>query len=189
MTETADSQRVERTRIEAHLADVHTPDERAFGYLLLGGLGERRTDWGDAVHQYGKALAEGASDEKILYFGNNNLGYSLIQLERFDEAEPYCLTAIGIDPTRHNAHKNLGLVRQGQQRPGEAAACFMEASRLRPSDRRSWHLLQALLAREPDLLSRSPGLKSRFLMLFPDTAPGGLSGIGRGDGGQHAILH
>jgi tetratricopeptide (TPR) repeat protein len=179
MTETADSQRVERTRIEARLADVHTPDERAFGYLLLGGLGERRADWGDAVHQYGKVLAEGPSDEKILYFGNNNLGYSLIQLERFDEAEPYCLTAIGIDPNRHNAHKNLGLVRQGQQRLGEAAACFIEAYRLRPSDRRSWHLLQALLAREPDLLDRDAHLKRRFLVLASPDEPDAAVGVDR----------
>ncbi|SDD81075.1 tetratricopeptide repeat protein [Rhodospira trueperi] len=165
MTETADSQQAERVRIERRLAVATSANERALAFLLLGLMGERRHDWTDAIHQYCRVLAEEPTDPEVAYFANNNLGYSLVQLSRFDEAEPYCLTAIGIDPTRHNAHKNLGLVRQGQERPGEAAACFMEASRLRPSDRRSWHLLQALLGRVPGLLDRDAHLKRRFLVL------------------------
>jgi tetratricopeptide (TPR) repeat protein len=151
----------EAMRIERALDEAEGPDDRARAYLSLGLLGEKREDWNAAVGSYAKALAAGSLRADFNYFGNNNLGFSLIQLGRFDEAEDYCIAAMRIDPSRHNAHKNLGLVRQAQGRWPDAAHCFVEAHRLCPIDPRAWHLLSALLQRHPALLAQSAELRSR----------------------------
>ena len=148
----------ERVRLERMLLDAEGPDDRAEAYMFLGVYGEHRGDWNRAVRCYARALAEGSQRYDVRYFGNNNLGYSLIQLGRFEEAERYCLAAIEFDAVRHNAHKNLGLVRQGQKHWLEAAFCFTEAYRLCPDDTRAWHLLSAVLGVQPDLLKTSPDL-------------------------------
>ena len=100
------------------------------------------------------------------YFGNNNLGYSLIQLGRFDEAEDYCLAAIEVNGHRHNAHKNLGLARAGQGRWLDAALSLTEAARLCPEDPRAWLHLQKLLAERPALLDQSAQLRGSFAELM-----------------------
>jgi tetratricopeptide (TPR) repeat protein len=158
----------ELARIERMLDIAVGTDDRTYAYLSLGVLGERRGDWDGAVESYSKALAEGSQHEFLCYFGNNNLGYSLIQLQRFEEAEVYCLTAIEVDPGRHNAHKNLGLVRQLQNRWLDAAFCFAEAYRLCPQDPRAWHLLTAILSSQPALLADSPDLCDRIAGLRQD---------------------
>lgn len=112
-------------------------NRRAFAWLRRGGEAERREDWASGVDCYGAALDLGPVAPELRYFGHNNLAYCLIRLTRFDTAEPHCRAAIEVDPGRHNAHKNLGLVRQGQDRPAEAAACFATAFRLCPSDVRA----------------------------------------------------
>jgi tetratricopeptide (TPR) repeat protein len=155
----------ERVRLERLLHDAEGPDDRAEAYMFLGVLGERREEWNSAVGSYVKALAEGSQRNDVRYFDNNNLGYSLIQLGRLDEAEEYCLAAIELDAVRHNAHKNLGLVRQEQKRWLEAAFCFTEAYRLCPVDTRAWHLLSAVLNLQPELLKTSPDLRARIANL------------------------
>ena len=160
----------ELARIEQMLHDAEGPDDRAEAYMFLGVLGERREDWNRAAGSYASALAEGSQRNDIRYFGNNNLGYSLIQLRRFNEAEEYCLAAIEVDAVRHNAHKNLGLVRQGQKRWLETAFCFTEAYRLCPGDTRAWHLLSAVLNLQPELLETSPDLRARIVNLNLETA-------------------
>jgi Flp pilus assembly protein TadD len=149
----------ERAQIEGFLNEAQSPDEIAYAYLSLGTMCERREDWNGAVDSYSKALCSGSLRADFCYFGNNNLGYSLIQLGRFNEAEGYCLSAIEVEPNRHNAHKNLGLVRQGQERFQEAAFCFVEAYRRCPSDQRAWHLLMALLSGHSELITQSEDLR------------------------------
>lgn len=161
----------EQGRLKRMLLEAEGPEERALAYLFLGGLGERRRDWEYAIRHYARALAEETQRKDFCYFGNNNLGYSLIQLGRFDEAEGYCLAAIELDTARHNAHKNLGLVRLEQKRWLEAAFCFTEAYRLCPGDKRAWHLLSAVLNSQPALLKTSPDLCTRIAKLGAETAP------------------
>lgn len=76
----------EKARLERMLHEAEGPDERAVAYMFLGVHGERREDWNRAVGSYARALSEGSQRNDIRYFGNNNLGYSLVQLGRFDEA-------------------------------------------------------------------------------------------------------
>jgi Flp pilus assembly protein TadD len=111
-------------------------------------------------------LACDPEDPAVKYFGNNNLGYSLIQLGRFDEAEDYCLAAIEVNGHRHNAHKNLGLARAGQGRWLDAALSLTEAARLCPEDPRAWLHLQKLLAERPALLDQSAQLRGSFAELM-----------------------
>lgn len=158
-----DAQR--REALERQLTEAETPDGRAVALLRLGGLAERCNDWQDAVDCYGAALYQGSTLIDVAYYGNNNRAYSLIQLGRFDEAEPHCLAAIEILPERHNAHKNLGLARQGQGRWAEAAHSFVKAATLCPADGRARHLLNALLAAHPDILRTDPTLDYHLVAL------------------------
>jgi Flp pilus assembly protein TadD len=80
----------------------------------------------------------------IGYFAYNNLGYCLIQLGHFAEAEALCRQAIRRDPHRQNAHKNLGLALVGQGRYPDAAWSLLAAVHAEPRDPRAVRHLEAL---------------------------------------------
>lgn len=148
-----------RNQAEKLLANPAGPDDKARAYLTLGCICEHELNWEAAITNYARALASTPQEVSLRYFSNNNLGYSLIQLGRYDEAEEYCEAAIEVDADRHNAHKNLGLAQQGQGRWLDAAFCFARASCISPSDPRSWWHLEQLLTTRPHLLTESPKLK------------------------------
>ena len=152
----------QRREAERLLANPQGPDDRARAYVILGVLSEREQDWQAAVANYSRALAAVPHHPHTLYFSNNNLGYSLIQQSRFDEAEDYCVAAIEVDEQRHNAHKNLGLVYQGQGRWLDAAFCFAMAYRRNPRDPRAWHHLEQLLQTRPNLLRQHEDLSQEI---------------------------
>jgi tetratricopeptide (TPR) repeat protein len=137
---------------------THDLESEAREWLVRGCDQERIQDWPGAVVAYNHALAAEPVDPRVRYFANNNLGYSLLQLGRFDEAEEYCEAAILINPGQYNAHKNLGLALEGQGRWLDAAQSLVEAARLCPQDARAWLHLQQLLTLKPDLLAQSPDL-------------------------------
>ena len=144
---------------EQLLAGPCEPDDAARAHLTLGCIHEHDADWAAAIESYRQVLAAEPQDPMLQYFGNNNLGYSLIQLGRFDEAEDYCVAAIAIDADRHNAHKNLGLVSQGQGRWADAAFSFATAYRRNPLDPRAWRHLEQLLSARPNLLGEHEALR------------------------------
>jgi tetratricopeptide (TPR) repeat protein len=150
---------IDREEAEKLLADPRGPEDRARAHLTLGCLHENEADWEAAIVSYREMLANDPQDPILQYYGNNNLGFSLIQLGRFDEAEDYCAAAIAVDEGRHNAHKNLGLVCQGQGRWADAAMCFVAAYRRNPRDPRAWRHLQQLLEARPNLLLQDEGLR------------------------------
>jgi tetratricopeptide (TPR) repeat protein len=152
----------EREELLKLVREVNNPGAKAFALMKLGSFDEKQEDWVNAVDTYTKAVEAGSPDPFIHYYANNNLGFSLIQLNRFDDAERYCAAAINIDENRYNAHKNLGLVRQGQERWLEAAFCFAEAYRLCRQNKRSWHLLSALMTAHPEILKQSEELRTRI---------------------------
>ena len=80
-----------------------------------------------AVGFYQHALAMEPTDPFTDYFIYNHLGYSLVQLSRFEEAEERCRQAILIDSNRSNGHKDLGLALQGQGRRSEVAEAFVKS--------------------------------------------------------------
>ncbi len=150
MNQENDDQR-HRKQAEELLARPCPPDDAARAHLTLGCVHEHELDWEAAIASYRQVLANDPQDPAVKYFGNNNLGYSLIQLGRFDEAEDYCLAAVYVDVHRHNAHKNLGLVYQGQGRWLDAAFSFATAYRRNPRDPRAWRHLEQLLSVRPNL--------------------------------------
>lgn len=136
--------------------------EKADCYLLLGLMYENRNQYDRAADAYMGAFSLPQQKNETWYFLNNNLGYSLVQVGRFEEAEKYCRQAIEIDPARHNAHKNLGLSLQGQGKYTEAAMCFVEATKLEPSDTRALNHLQELLDNHPEVADELSGLKDEL---------------------------
>jgi tetratricopeptide (TPR) repeat protein len=164
-----------RHEAEQLLANPQGPDDQARAYVILGVLSEHEQDWQAAVANYRSALAAVPHHPHTLYFSNNNLGYSLIQLCRFDEAEDYCVAAIEVDEHRHNAHKNLGLVYQGQGRCLDAAFCFAAAYRRNPRDPRAWRHLEQLLQTRPNLLRQHESLRREVDGLRQMIETGGCS--------------
>jgi tetratricopeptide (TPR) repeat protein len=156
-----------RESAERLLRNPETPDDIARAHLMLGCACEKETNFDEAVDCYTKAVTAKPRDPRIRYFANNNLGYSLVKLGRFDEAECFCQAAIRINPGQYNAHKNLGLVRQGQERWLDAALCFAEACQVCPVEPRVRHLLDGLIAARPDLVSRSEELRQALISLEP----------------------
>jgi tetratricopeptide (TPR) repeat protein len=164
-----------RQQAEELLAKPCRPDEAARAHLTLGCVHEHELDWEAAIASYRQVLANDPQDLTVKYFGNNNFGYSLIQLGQFDEAEDYCLAAIEVDVHRHNAHKNLGLVYQGQGRWLDAALSFLTAYELNPRDPRAWHHLQQLLVAKQELLRQSDALRAGVKAMKEVIAGGGCA--------------
>ena len=137
-------------------------DEQASCWLAMGQLCEQLEDFETAVAYYneGRALEDG--DDSVRYLLHNNLGYSLLRLERFTEAESFLEGALAIDPKRPNAFKNLGLALQGQGRIAEAADHFVLATQADASDARSLKHLEELIARHPDVALTVPGLGQKL---------------------------
>ena len=94
---------------------------------------------------------------------------------RFDEAEDYCLAAVDVEGHRHNAHKNLGLVYQGQGRWLDAALSFLTAYELNSRDPRAWHHLEQVLAARPVLLKQSESLRAGVDAMQKAIVEGGCS--------------
>lgn len=120
--------------------------KRAERFLLLGMECENANDHETAAGFYRLGIDSDPIEIGARYFLHNNLGYCLNRLRQHDEAEQMCLAAIGIDPRRFNAYKNLGLARQGQGKYPEAAALFLKAAHIFPFDLRSLDNLEEILA-------------------------------------------
>ena len=129
-------------------------EDKAFFRMTAGRVAEQEGEFEVAANEYRDGLEHPTSDEETAYFLHNNLGYSLIQLEKYAEAEEYCRKAINIDSTRYNAHKNLGLALKGQGLYMEAAKSLDFASVITEDPRAKKHL--------EDLLAEHPEIKSSF---------------------------
>jgi tetratricopeptide (TPR) repeat protein len=127
------------------------PDSKAATVLAMGQTMEQAGDYESAVRYYREAFALEPAHTRTWYFINNNLGYSLNRLGKFDEGEHFCRAAIAIDSQCPNAFKNLGIALCGQGELAEGAQCFINATRADASDPRAMQLLEALLTEHPEL--------------------------------------
>jgi tetratricopeptide (TPR) repeat protein len=139
-------------------AGTPDPAKQATVQLRLGQLLEQQERYAEAEVTYARGLEFPSAAPHVLYLLHNNRGYCLNVLRRHAEAETHCRTAIAVDPTRHNAHKNLGFALVGQGRLAEAARCFLEADRRCPGDDRARRHLADLLAENPEILETDPSL-------------------------------
>jgi tetratricopeptide (TPR) repeat protein len=108
-------------------------------------------DFPSALKFYEKSLSYTVEDADLRYFRLNNLAFCLNYLGRFKEAEPFLREAINIVPTRHNAHKNLGVCLEHQGQIEQAARYFYQSTQLCKSDPRPALHLTRLMQRHPAL--------------------------------------
>lgn len=126
-------------------------DSKAASVLAMGQTMEQAGDYQAAVRYYREAFALEPVHTRTWYFINNNLGFSLNTLGKFDEGEQFCRAAIKIDGQRPNAFKNLGIALRARGEFAEAAQCFIQATRTDASDPRATKLLEELLTQRPEL--------------------------------------
>jgi tetratricopeptide (TPR) repeat protein len=146
------------TCVTQEQAGTKDPAKQATVQLRLGQLLEQQDRYAEAEVTYARGLEFPSAAPRVLYLLHNNRGYCLNVLRRHVEAEAHCRTAIAIDLTRHNAHKNLGLALGEQGRLAEAAHCLLEADRRCPADDRARRHLAELLAENPEVLEADPSL-------------------------------
>jgi tetratricopeptide (TPR) repeat protein len=137
-------------------------DIRGRCLLAMGQIKEQQEDYAAAAEWYGRAFTMQPGSGEVWYFLHNNLGYCLNRLGRHAEALEKCAGAVSIDPTRHNAHKNLGVALEGLARFGEAALSYLAAAELCPGDGRALHLLTLLVASHPEVAAERPDLRKRM---------------------------
>jgi tetratricopeptide (TPR) repeat protein len=107
--------------------------------------------WDKAIEYYEKAHALGRRQSPQWYYVNNNLGYCLNTIGKYEDGEKYCRTAIEVNHDLPNAYKNLGIALQGQNRTREAAEAYVEALRVNAADTRPLALLKKLMEDHPEL--------------------------------------
>lgn len=156
-------QRIALSYMERLIPRTDDPERKAACFLALGQLMEQIKDYESAMSCYGRAFSLEPVNGQTWYFINNNLGYCLNHFGRYKEAEPYCRTAIQIDPERHNAYKNLGISLEGQGQFAAAARCFIEAVQANAADPRALSHLEELLARHPEISCGMPDVHDELL--------------------------
>ena len=143
---------------EEYLAECDDPGDKAEMCFRQGQLMEHVMDWESAIRFYSKALEIGSRADIDRYFIHNDIGFALNQLERYAEAELHLREAIRLDETRPNAFKNLGLSLEGQGKFGEAALCYITATRANASDPRALKHLEELAKRHKEAYADVPDL-------------------------------
>lgn len=139
-------------RLRQLLEWLSGPEDRARCFLNMGQTMEQAHRFAIAAGYYKQALALEPMHTSTWYFVNNNLGFCLIAMDRFAEAEVYCRKAIETDPNRPNAYKNLGTALSSQGQYRDAAQCFIAATQVNAADNRAFLLLRDLLRDHPELV-------------------------------------
>ena len=125
--------------------------DKVWALYALGQLMEQLSKFDQALTYYQEAAKFCHRTYEIFYWINNNMGYSLCMLGRYQEAERYCRVALNADKNRANAYKNLGLALEGQGRLREAIDYYITATKINAQDVRAANNLEKLLKNNPDL--------------------------------------
>lgn len=144
--------------LEKILSLVDDLAQRANCLLKMALMMEQAEDYHAALKLYFRAFELPPPSDAVWYFLHNNTAYCLNKIGQYQEAERYCRTAIGIDSTRHNAHKNLGIALQHQGQHVDAARSYMRATVLCPTDSRALDHLKELIANHQEIMSEVPDL-------------------------------
>jgi tetratricopeptide (TPR) repeat protein len=147
-----------RTYLDQIRSQFDDSEKEAALWVGLGGRLEKQRDYEGAVETYRQAVSLEPTDPFVAYFAHNNLGYSLVQLRQYEDAEYYCRKAIKIDDKRYNAHKNLGLSLEGQGMFTEAAHCYICTVLANPRDPRAFRYLEQLMENHPEVSYEIPDI-------------------------------
>jgi tetratricopeptide (TPR) repeat protein len=148
--------------LERYLANADDPEKRAGCYLGLGQLMEQMKDFESAISFYSRAFVLEPENTSTWYLIHNNLGFCLNHFGRYSEAEGYCRSAIKIDPSRHNAYKNLGVSLAGQGDYANAADSFISATKANAADGRALRLLEQLFVEHHEVKAEMPDIEERI---------------------------
>jgi tetratricopeptide (TPR) repeat protein len=159
---TTGRQRQAQAYLERYISNTDDPEKRAGCYLGLGQLMEQMRDYESAISFYSRAFVLEPESTRTWYLIHNNLGFCLNHFERYSEAEGYCRSAIKIDPSRHNAYKNLGVSLAGQGDYANAAENLIRATKANASDGRALKLLEQLFAEHPEIKAEMPEIEERI---------------------------
>lgn len=146
------------------------PERKARALLSMGQSSVDMEYYAEAIDYFRQALQLKPTEEDTWYWTNFYLGYSLNQLERFQEAESYCQVAIDNGLLSYDSLTNLGISLEGQGKIGEAASSYIRAIEKVPNGNRALNYLRRLLERNPLLLRRNPALLAE-LKNCHDTVP------------------
>ena len=138
------------------------PGKAAGCYLAMGQLMEQIHDYKSAIEFYEQAIVLEPNTKQVAYLVNNNMGYCLNYVGRFQEAEAYCRKAIAINPERHNAYKNLGISLEGQGHIAEAAQCYIIAVHANAHDPRALRHLEDLIENNRGILTEINDMKDHL---------------------------
>jgi len=144
--------------MERYIRTTADPEKQAGAYLGLGQTMEKMKEYQAAISFYSQALSLGPTNTPTWYLINNNLGFCLNHFERYVDAEKYCRVAIGIDPERPNAYKNLGISLAGQGQYAEAARNYVLATRVQAADGRALKLLEQLFQDHSEINREFPDI-------------------------------
>ena len=133
------------------LASESDLEVKAGCVLALGQTMEQCNDFPAAIRFYREAMAMEPIRNDTWYFIHNNLGYCYNQIGQFDEGERCCRSAIQINLSRPNGHKNLGIALAAQGKYREAAMSYITGTFNHAGDARSFKLLQELIKEHPEL--------------------------------------
>ncbi|HPD55932.1 MAG TPA: response regulator [Smithellaceae bacterium] len=125
--------------------------DKVWALYALGQMMEQLSKFDLALTYYQEAAKFCHRTYQLFYWINNNTGYSLCMLGRYQEAERYCRIALDTDKSRANAYKNLGLALEGQGRLREAIDFYITATRINAQDVRASKHLETLLKKHPEL--------------------------------------
>ena len=159
---TAGRQRQAQAYLERYIANTDDPEKRAGCYLRLGQLTEQMRNYESAISFYSRAFVLEPENTGTWYLIHNNLGFCLNHFGRHSDAEGYCRSAIKIDPSRHNAYKNLGVSLAGQGDFANAAENLIRATKANASDGRALKLLEQLLVEHPEVKAEIPDIEERI---------------------------
>jgi tetratricopeptide (TPR) repeat protein len=144
--------------------------------LALGQIATDEQKMDAAIAHFSAAIELQPASEKIEYILQNNLGYCLNMVGRYDEGERHCRTALDLNWTRPSAYRNLGISFHGQGKLTSAAWALQEAIKMDGSDERARMLLKKLLSDHPSLFLQCPwlvdGLDSDGVAPKQDTVSG-----------------
>jgi tetratricopeptide (TPR) repeat protein len=152
-------------------------EDKARCVLAMGATMERVRQYQAAVGFYKQAYGIEPMNINTWYWINNNLGFCLNALGRYEEGQGYCRSATQAMPNRPNAFKNLGISMEGLRKFAEAAKNYIKATQLDAADPRALVHLESLLKKHPQLeieFGRQAELcrkAVRYVMLRVDPVP------------------
>jgi tetratricopeptide (TPR) repeat protein len=128
---------------EDTIRDSLVAEDSALGHLLLGELLMQQGEYDDAIVQLEQArpLVTNRDEEAQLEF---DLGSSLLQLERFNEAASHLERVAEINPNYQGIWFNIGYAYRVQQNYTEAEIYYKRAIEQQPKDMRPYSELGSL---------------------------------------------